>query len=162
VTAWLAMERRHLAGSGAPALHKPRLAWGLAVAGVLLTGVTGAIAALGDTLFASSTLAEGVRLDFSASAHPFVRARILHPLLAGGLAACLLIVAIFSLYAASRAVRRLASALIALTALQLCLGAADVLLMAPVWLQLLHLLGADLLVIMFVLLSTEQIESLSH
>ena len=38
----------------------------------------------------------------------------------------------------------LARAVAALLAMQFVLGAADVLLLAPVWLQLIHLLGADL------------------
>jgi heme A synthase len=39
-----------------------------------------------------------------------------------------------------------------LAALQLVLGAANVVLLAPVWMQLLHLLVADLIWILFVLL----------
>lgn len=157
LTAWFAAGRD--AGSAGLA-WRPRLRpiWTLSVAALLLTGVSGAITALGDTLFASSTLGEGLRMDFSASAHPFVRVRILHPLLAAALSLGVLMVALKSLYVrgASRTTVRLAALLIALTALQLCLGVADMLLMAPVWLQLLHLLGADLLVITFVLLSAQR------
>jgi cytochrome c oxidase assembly protein subunit 15 len=39
--------------------------------------------------------------------------------------------------------RALANALIGLLALQVALGVLDVLLRAPLWLQVLHLLGAD-------------------
>lgn len=156
VTAWLA-GGRPAEGRAAELPGGPRLAWRLAIAGILATGVTGAIAALGDTLFTSATLAEGLRFDFSASAHPFLRVRILHPFVAAGLAACLLILASHALYSepASRAISRLASALAALTVIQLSIGVLDLFLMAPVWVQLLHLLGADLLAITFVLLSAE-------
>ena len=53
-----------------------------ALAGVLLLGVSGAITALGDTLFPVATLAEGKALTHSDSAHLFVRLRIWHPMLA--------------------------------------------------------------------------------
>src|SRR5262249_57294452 len=55
---------------------------GLAVAGMLVLGVSGAITALGDTLFPVTTLAEGEALTFSGAAHVFVRLRLWHPVLA--------------------------------------------------------------------------------
>ncbi len=45
----------------------------------LAVSVTGAIAALGDTLFPSLSLAEGMRQDAAATASFLVRLRILHP-----------------------------------------------------------------------------------
>jgi cytochrome c oxidase assembly protein subunit 15 len=39
---------------------------------------------------------------------------------------------------------RLATVVLALLAFQFALGLADVLLLAPVWMQIVHLLGADL------------------
>jgi cytochrome c oxidase assembly protein subunit 15 len=44
-------------------------------------------------------------------------------------------------------------AVVALLALQYGLGLADVLLLAPVWMQIFHLLGADLLWIALVVLT---------
>jgi heme A synthase len=81
--------------------------------------------------------------------------RILHPVIAAALSVCLLVVGFAAMHAerSNRTTRRLAEILIALTFLQPVLGVVDFVLMAPVWLQLLHLLGADLLVITFALLS---------
>ncbi len=135
---------------------QPRLAaiLGAALAGVLLLGVSGAITALGDTLFPAATFAEGKALTFSDSAHLFVRLRIWHPALAVAVG---LGVGAAVTYAARRRalplVRLLAVAVILLWAAQLVLGAANVYLLAPVGLQLAHLLLSDLIWIGLVLLA---------
>jgi heme A synthase len=150
LTAWWA------SGVAAPRLRdRAGLAAALlgAAAGVLLLGVSGAITALGDTLFPVATLAEGKALTFSESAHLFVRLRIYHPLLA-------LIVGTGVTLAAVAAVRRrplpvvrhLAVAVVALWTAQLLLGALNVYLLAPIAVQLLHLLLSDLIWIALVLL----------
>ncbi|MFN3453915.1 MAG: COX15/CtaA family protein [Pseudobdellovibrio sp.] len=48
----------------------------------LIVSVTGAIAALSVTLFPAISLWQGIIEDFSHDAHPFIKLRILHPLLA--------------------------------------------------------------------------------
>ena len=48
---------------------------------------------------------------------------------------------------------RLAGLVLALLGFQFALGVADVLLLAPVWMQILHLLGADLYWVALVLLA---------
>ena len=124
----------------------------LCLGGTLLTGVSGAIAALGDTLFPVSSLAEGVRQDFSPTAHFLIRLRLLHPIIA--VATALLI-----LFAASRIIQRnetanrLAHITIALVVVQLAAGVLNVWLLAPVWMQILHLFLADALWIALVLLT---------
>lgn len=132
----------------------------LALAAVLAVGVTGAIAALGDTLFPADTLAQGLRDSFSPESHPLVRLRKLHPLLA--VIAGAAVVAVARTVARSRpspATRRLAAAVAALYVTQLVAGAVNVALLAPVWLQLVHLLLADLLWIALVLLSARALAS---
>ncbi len=127
---------------------------GAGVAGMMLLGVSGAIAALGDTLFPASSLAEGLRQDLSDTAHVFVRLRVLHPLLAVGVGAML--VALGSLLARLRPspeVKRGATQLGALYAAQLAAGLINLVLLAPVWMQLVHLLLADLVWIALVRLS---------
>lgn len=155
LTAWLAGrgDARLVFVSGTKL--KPVLA--AAAAGIVLIGITGAIAALGDTLFASRTLAEGMQQDFSLTAHPFVRLRILHPVVAFVLASYVLIVAgwVINSNRTSHAARMLGTGLIAITIAQICVGAVNVAFLAPVPVQLIHLFLADLLWITFVLLSTE-------
>ncbi len=163
VTAWLATGSSPVVRSDAAGIaewsNKSRFTWRLAVVLVLLTGVTGAVAALGDTLFAAPTLRQGMAMDFSGSAHPFVRARVLHPFFAAALALCLLSFAAYPFFSgrAGRTPKRLAGLLLLLTGCQICMGVIDIVLQAPVWAQMLHLLGADAVIITFVLLSVELI-----
>jgi cytochrome c oxidase assembly protein subunit 15 len=116
-----------------------------AAAATLLVGATGAIAALGDTLFPATTFADGLRQDVASGAHMVLRLRLLHPLSAA-VAAVLLGMAVVVSVARSPAprVRRTGLSLLAIVAVQLCLGALNLALLAPIWLQLTHLLLADL------------------
>lgn len=122
------------------------------VAALLVVGVTGALTALGDTLFGAKTLAEGVAADFSPTAHFLQQIRVLHPI-AAVLAAVYLLYARGAVAAAGGPeTRRLSTILGALVIGQLGLGAVNLVLLAPGWLQLVHLLVADLVWIAFVLL----------
>ena len=116
-----------------------------ALAAVLIVSITGAVTALGDTLFPAESFRAGVQAELSASAHVLQRLRIVHPALAIGAA---LVVVIAALRPAGRWV-------IALLVLQVLIGAANVLMAAPVPLQLLHLFSADLLWIALVMLQLD-------
>jgi heme A synthase len=127
---------------------------GLGLVGTVILGVTGTIVALGDTLFPVSSFAEGVRQDFSPTAHFLIRLRILHPILAVILGIYLVTIAGFvRTERPSQATSRLARVLAALFVAQLGLGGLNVLLLAPIWMQLAHLLLADLVWITLVLLT---------
>src|SRR3954452_5296480 len=72
-------------GRGLPRLRVAgRAAWlaGVSLVVVMLMGVTGAIAALGDTLFPASSLAAGIAQDLEPGANLFVRLRAVHPTIA--------------------------------------------------------------------------------
>jgi heme A synthase len=126
---------------------------GIGVVGTLLVGMTGAITALGDTLFPAGSLLEGLRQDTSGTAHLLVRLRVLHPVLAIGIGLYLLALAA-SVAARDRGpiVTGLARGLGTLVVAQWVAGLTNVALLAPVWLQLTHLLLADLVWIVLVLL----------
>lgn len=154
VTAWYATERKQY---DLASFRKYRRPFALAAVAILLAGVTGAIAALGDTLFRSESLAEGLQQDLSASSHIFLRLRLLHPF-AAVLAAVILSVLAIRVVAEARqysSIRTLAMAVMAAVVVQVSLGITNLLLLAPVWLQMLHLLTADVLWISFVLLWAE-------
>lgn len=120
---------------------------------VLILGVSGAVTALGDTLFPSRSLAEGLRADLSPTAHVLVRLRILHPAIATGVGLYLVVMSSFVRAARpSPDTRRFASALAALFVLQFVAGVVNVVLLAPIPMQLIHLLLADAVWIALVLL----------
>jgi heme A synthase len=126
----------------------------LCLIGLMLLGATGAITALGDTLFPASSLAEGWQQKFEPGAHFLVQLRVVHPTLAIGMAVFVTLVAQFAARRAGDAFsRKAARLLIVLFFAQLVVGGINVLLLAPVWMQLVHLLMADIVWITFVLLS---------
>jgi heme A synthase len=152
LTAWWATHRAPVR-QGGRALWMAACTLGL----VMILGVSGAIAALGDTLFPSRSLAEGLARDFDPAASIFVRLRILHPVIAALAGAWLLF------YAAASAGRRpdlrpRAWLLLAMVAAQITAGVANLLLSAPVWMQIVHLFLADTLWISLVLLCAGTLE----
>jgi len=129
------------------------LAAGAGFLGLLLVGVSGAVAALGDTLFPAQTLAEALASDVAPTSHLFVRLRVLHPGLAIAVGLALIVGSRrFPLAAGDRRGELAAYAVTVLAAAQILLGFLNVLLLAPVWMQLVHLLLADALWIAYVLL----------
>lgn len=133
------------------AFHFRSRAAGLAIPALLLfvlVGVSGAIAALGDTLFPAHSLAEGFRQDFNPAASFFLRLRLFHPILAVTTGAWLVLFG--ALY------RRWV--LLALVAAQITAGAVNLLWLAPIGMQMLHLLLADLLWIALVVAVASQLQ----
>ncbi len=142
LTAWWANGERE-----APRLREfVRGRAGLALFGMLAVGVSGAVAALGATLFPGGEAA-------APGAHPLfgLRQYNLHPLLA-------ILVGAYLAHFAARAkengpeASRLSAAVVALLLVQTAAGIVNAWLLAPVWLQILHLLLADLLWLALVLL----------
>ena len=144
-------------------LHRAR-GFGWTLAGLLATigvGVSGSVAALGDTLFPAASLQAAFSQDFAANSPWILRLRLVHP-------ASALVAAAFVIWLIARSRQTqlptaeptrgfLARMVLGLLAAQFVLGIADVLLLAPAWMQLLHLLGADLYWVALVLLAAETI-----
>ncbi len=152
-------------------LHRaPGFGWGGAgLAATIGVGVSGSMAALGDTLFPAVSLRAAYAQDFAASSPWLLRLRLVHPISA-------LVAALFVIWLVGRSRQigqheaapgepdrqeitraRLAGLVLGLLGLQFALGIADVLLLAPAWMQLLHLLGAELYWVALVLLAAETI-----
>ncbi len=130
---------------------------GLLIAGgvaILALGASGAVTALGDTLFPSGSLAEGMAQDFSPTANFLTRIRIYHPMIAVAVGVFLFAVTLWARRrgAENNRVQTLTAALFALYGMQIFAGILNVALLAPVWMQLVHLLLADLVWVAFVLL----------
>jgi heme A synthase len=144
---------------GAPEQFRWRASIGIPlVIGIVLTivlGASGAVTALGDTLFPASSLAEGLRQDFSETAHFLTRLRIWHPVIAFTVGAYLTAVSVWiRRLLKDRAVHSLSNMLIGLFLFQLFLGVLNVLLLAPIFMQLIHLLTADLVWITLVMFAS--------
>ncbi len=133
-----------------------RLPWllGIGLVGTALVGSSGAITALGDTLLQHGALPGGVSQPINSSAHPLVQMRAIHPFIG-------VLVGLYTLYLASvvtslrpdPATRKFGWGLVGLFFAQILIGSLNVTLKAPVWMQLVHLLMADLVWICLVLLS---------
>ena len=123
----------------------------ISLAVVMLVGVSGAIAALGDTLFPARSLSQGFAQDLNPAAHIFLRLRMWHPLAAA--LAALWLAAWAGFLPARRPDTRLASgAMMLLLGMQMAGGLLNLVLLAPVWMQMVHLLLADLTWLALVLL----------
>ncbi len=146
--------------AGAPPLAFRRRGWlgALAFAALgatLVVGATGSIAALGDTLYPSHSVAQGLAQDLAPSAPVFIRLRSLHPFVAIGAGALLLGLATAGpILRPTPLVQRFARGLSIAYFVQLGLGAINIMLLAPTWLQLLHLFSADVVWVLPVLLAT--------
>ncbi len=124
------------------------------LAGVLVlmvVAVTGSLAALGDTLFPAATITTALRQDFTATSNWLLRWRWTHPTVALMAAAFLLWMLLKALDNTRQ--RRLAYFILALLLLEYGLGALNVALLAPVWMQVAHLLAADVLWVALVILA---------
>ena len=151
VVAWWASNKRPIA------LQAHRwLVWGLRVGLllVLLIGVSGAITALGDTLFPVNSVAEGLQQDFDKTASFLVRLRFWHPILSILTGVYLLFLTrLLNAEHADPTVTRLSRLVAIFVIAQLAAGFVNVMLLAPVWMQVVHLLMADLVWLSLVLLS---------
>lgn len=129
----------------------------LAVLALVATGMSGAIAALGDTLFKAETLREAIAQDFSSSSHIFLRLRILHPVIAliGGAAVLMVAYRTMTTNPKRPRARQLGLVLAALVVIQWFLGLTNLVLLAPTWLQVVHLLVADLIWMGLVLVAAD-------
>jgi len=113
---------------------------------VMVVGITGSLAALGDTLFPASSLGAALAQDFSAASGWLLRWRWMHPTVA-------ILASVFLIWLLLRAAkdtahwnnRRLCGQVLVLLAVVYTLGVLDVLLLAPLWVQVSHLLAADTL-----------------
>ena len=143
LTWWWARERVGVVAT----VEARSVAW-LAVVSTIVVGATGSVAALADTLFPAPSLRAGLMEDFSAAAPLLVRMRWVHPAAALVGVVC---VAWLCVRVSGSAVRWLGWLMVA----QLVLGVGDVLLLAPMWMQVLHLLGADLYWIALVVVAAQ-------
>jgi heme A synthase len=133
----------------------------IGVAAILFVGVSGSMAALTNMLFPSASLTEGLAKDLDPSSHYLLRLRISHPILSIISSVYLVFLAgwLKRWSAQDESVARWSNWLTIAILFQLALGAATLLALAPILLQLGHLLLADVVWISFVLLAASFLAS---
>jgi len=163
LTAWAA-SRQLSADTGAAQPHPAAtgkgsyVVYGAGIAGAIGISITGTIAALADTLYPAKSLAEAFRWDFSGTTAPILHLRIIHPVVAVLVGGYLLVVAVMTLSGPGPAhAKQMARRMAGLILLQFVIGAANIVLLTPLYTQLLHLLVADLIWISLVLLTAESL-----
>ncbi len=97
----------------------------------MLTGISGALAALGDTLYPSESLIKGFQMDFDPSSPWIIKVRSFHPMFA------FLLTTLVIWFANPKRVFGTAFVILSLTAL--IVGLINLVLLAPIWMQLMHL-----------------------
>jgi heme a synthase len=136
ITAWFLGQSRRAQDFGGSAADSKGMAL-LAIVATIVVGATGSLAALADTLFPAASLRAGLEQDLTASSPLLVRMRWIHPAAS--------VVAFFCVVWLARRIKsRLSTLVLGLFVAQIVLGVMDILLLAPTWMQVVHLLGADL------------------
>lgn len=124
---------------------------------IMCLGIIGSLAALGDTLFPAISLRASLIQDFS-SGNILLRLRFLHPVAAALAATYVVWIILSSLRAPGRRWNQaviFAGVLIA----QIGLGILNVMLLAPLWLQMVHLFVAEVFWVLAVLVSATLLSS---
>ncbi len=137
--------------------NSSKVRWLLAVAvvGIFLVGMSGSTAALSSMLFPVKNLSEGFAQDFSETSHILLRLRILHPIFSVSLAVYLFFMATWFKKISPDSFRTTmwASVLQGLILLQMIVGGLTLVTLAPIVMQIIHLLLADFVWISLMLMA---------
>ncbi len=133
--------------------RKNLLLLAIGVLGILLVGMSGSLAALSNMLFPSQSLAEGIAKDFSDASHYLLRLRISHPILSVATSVYLFFLSMWISKKSEEVwTKKFAGYLALLLLVQVVFGGLTLVMLAPIVMQVGHLLLADLVWIMFVLM----------
>jgi heme A synthase len=135
-----------------------RLLWAFAAGalGLIIISGTGSLISLGDLLFPAANLAEGLAQKFEPSADFLVRLRLWHPGIAIAVGLYLVWLALsYGRSVPTPTARRLALGVVGLVAAQWAAGVTNVLLLVPLWTQIVHLFLADAIWIVLLLWAAE-------
>lgn len=128
---------------------------GFSLLGIFLIGTSGSIAALSSMLFPSASLADSIAKDFAENSHYLLKLRISHPILS--IAFGFFLVWLANYFKQNTVedfwTNRFANLLIILVGIQFLFGFITLISLAPIVMQLIHLLLADAIWITFVLLA---------
>lgn len=162
--AFLTLTARRASGSaGLKFRVEPKYIGAIAfvIVAILVVGISGSIAALSNMIFPSGTLSESVAKDFSETSHVLLRLRLLHP--TSAILASVFVIFVSGWLAKQRfgdkVVLRWSNVLAILILLQIAFGAATLLMLGPIVMQLGHLIIADAIWISFVMFAAAFLSS---
>jgi heme A synthase len=118
--------------------------------GIALIAASGGVTALADTLFPSDSIASSIQKSLDSAEYFLTRLRVAHPLIA--IVVGLLLVRIVGSLGTNRISGRI---IIGLVVLQFAAGFANILLHTPLWLQIGHLILADVLWVTYVVFTAD-------
>jgi cytochrome c oxidase assembly protein subunit 15 len=127
---------------------------GVGLLATMLAGITGAVAALADTLFPSTSLRASLMQDFGSATPALLHFRLFHPA-AALIAVCYVLWIVLRGFTSRDRFSRSAIALVICVLVQVGVGIANVLFLAPVWLQIAHLFVADVVWVLLVVVSSD-------
>lgn len=136
--------------------RKPNLLVGIGIFSAIIFSAMGAVTALGDTLFPAEAIFSGVPEGLDSTSQFLIQLRAIHPILAIITSGYLYFVVrwILNRELGSR-VKRSGNRLLIVIAIQVLAGGVNVLLLAPIYMQVVHLLLADIFWISLVLFALE-------
>lgn len=111
----------------------------LCTLGLIFVAALGALTALGDTLYPAGSLKEGIIQDLAANTPWLLRLRVLHPLLA------VITVYLITTLCYELLKNKIVKFYLFVTYFTLVVGIINLLLLAPIYMQLIHLLTAQVL-----------------
>ena len=111
----------------------------LCTLGLVFVAALGALTALGDTLYPAGSLKEGIIQDLAANTPWLLRLRVLHPLLA------VVTVYFITTLCYDLLKNKIVRFYLSITYFTLFIGVINLLLLAPIYMQLIHLLTAQVL-----------------
>jgi heme A synthase len=112
---------------------------------MLVVAAAGGAVALGDTLFPTASLVQGLAADLDSTSHFLIRLRVIHPALAVALALLVLAQTRRDPTFAGAHGESMRTMVVTLVLAQAGLGAINLLMLAPLPLQMAHLFGSNLL-----------------
>lgn len=154
---WIPSGDRRFSAVRAPYLT---IATILGLVSVMVIGMTGSLASLGDTIFPADSLRHAVVQDFSSNSPTLLRLRVLHPIAVA--TGSLYVLWLIHSFWREQERFRWAPLLTVTVAGQIALGAMNVILLAPAWLEMTHLLVAEVFWILLVLAAADQLLATHH
>lgn len=146
VYTWAVFAARPRAMSWTSVVARRREPWvRVGLLAMLLVSASGAVVALGDTLFPPNSLAAGFAADFDAASHFLIRLRMWHPMIATALSVYFMTVITQNSALDESSLKTPARLSLSLIVGQIALGIVNILALAPLSLQMAHLFVANIL-----------------